>query len=373
MTGAPPLASPGSRILASWWRQLTPWKPRSLWMGLLLLHRVEAPVRVVRFVRPDPLLLLVLKALALEEDGPHAPGPTLEQLDSRLQVGGQVLGRLVHRLKAAGLAQATAEGVWALTALGRATVDRGEYLRDEYDRQVFYFLERGPAVKPPHYINFPPHLASPWPATENWEFDVRVLEACLRQPVDWKQRHGFPQEVEEILGLAPSVAREAGLPPETGPAPRPLEPWQRVILDRPEQLLAVLVLTGGEGGERLLGFTLQQEGWVLKSTEPAFAVNADWQEVLGAAADAPPPEQWRQAWRNWCRPRAVPLADADACELVRRDHRLQVLAPSRLLERLRASRSDALRGEAWVLAGEGPLRAAALLEIVETRPAPGGK
>ena len=44
---------------------------------------------------------------------------------------------------------------------------------------------------------------------------------------------------------------------------------------------------------------------------------------------------------------------------------LRVAPPARLLERLRAARSDALKGEAWLLAGEGPVRRAAVVELVE--------
>jgi hypothetical protein len=45
---------------------------------------------------------------------------------------------------------------------------------------------------------------------------------------------------------------------------------------------------------------------------------------------------------------------------------LRVLAPGRLIDRLRAARSDALKNEAWLLAGTGRLRAAAVIELVET-------
>src|SRR5262249_35580821 len=40
------LAYPGSRSLAGWWRQLAPLHPRAVWLAHLLLHRVEALVRL---------------------------------------------------------------------------------------------------------------------------------------------------------------------------------------------------------------------------------------------------------------------------------------------------------------------------------------
>ena len=72
-----------------------------------------------------------------------------------------------------------------------------------------------------------------------------------------------------------------------------------------------------------------------------------------------------QAWRAWCQPRNLPQAECDACRLERQDYRLRVEAGKPLIERLRAARSDALKGEAWLLAGESRLRAAALVDIVE--------
>jgi len=41
-----------------------------------------------------------------------------------------------------------------------------------------------------------------------------------------------------------------------------------------------------------------------------------------------------------------------------------VRAPHRLIERLRAARSDAIKQEAWLLAGAGRTRTAAQLELL---------
>jgi hypothetical protein len=49
--------------------------------------------------------------------------------------------------------------------------------------------------------------------------------------------------------------------------------------------------------------------------------------------------------------------------LQRVGHKLSVTVPRRFLERLRVQRSDALKGEAWLLAGSTHVHAAALLEI----------
>ena len=69
-----------------------------------------------------------------------------------------------------------------------------------------------------------------------------------------------------------------------------------------------------------------------------------------------------------------PYAAGFASELARvgytqhsTSHQLRVFAPDRFIHRLQQARSDALKGDAWLLAGEGRIRAAAQLEIVEAR------
>ncbi|HEV3444311.1 MAG TPA: hypothetical protein VG099_06685, partial [Gemmataceae bacterium] len=65
MTAAPALAFPPSKTLLSWWTQLAPFRPSALWVGHLLLHRVEALVSAQRPCPIDPIALFVLRAVAL--------------------------------------------------------------------------------------------------------------------------------------------------------------------------------------------------------------------------------------------------------------------------------------------------------------------
>jgi hypothetical protein len=372
MTTAAPLAFPGGRVLAGWWRQLAPAPgtedrqagPRALWVGRLLLHRVETLVRVSRPQRPDTFTLLILGAVAETETA------TVPAIDARLHLGPDVLGQTLRRLGSEGLTWAGTDGAWKLTPLGQEALDRGEYRRLGQERRAFHFVDRrpGPATPEPaafHFLNLRLPAGVSAAAPEGWEFDPRALQTCLGQPPEWKQAFGFPEEVEHIYGLG--AERTGAGPAETPPA------WQQVILDRPEHLLTVFVLVSapppGEaaagGQERLLGFAVRQEGWVLQAEEPAFTLTQGWTEVFPELGEEPAPEAWRQAWRSWCQPRSLPAAEYDACKLERQEYRLRVLAPKRLVDRLRAARSDALKGEAWVLAGTGNLRPAALLEIVE--------
>ena len=349
MTAAFPLVFPGSRTLAGWWKHLAPLQPRALWVSHLLLHRVEALAVIQRPSSLDPFLLLVLQAVAL------TPGETPERLDSRLHLGPPLLRQVLRQLEGERLVHSDGSGIWSLTPLGGQALDEGEYLRGRYERRAFTFVESEQPGRPPHFLDVANHLApTPWPAGDGWHFDVDILRACVRRPVGWKERHRFPPEVEAIVtGEAAASALPA--PPA----------WQRVLLDRPERLLAVLILAPAAGvGERLVGFAVQQEGWVV-AAQPALDLAEGWQEVLPELTEEPPLNPWRQAWRTWCQPRALPAAEVDACALERHGCRLRVAAPSRLVELLRAARSDVLKGDAWLLAGTGRLRMAARVELVD--------
>jgi hypothetical protein len=358
MTGVPALVYPGSRVLAGWWKQLVPWQPRALWIGHLLFHRIEALVGLHRPVPLDSLLLFVLRALALGRD------QTLEQLDNHLHLGRSLLRQILHQLQADQLARSAAEGAWSLTDLGRQGLAEGAYARPAHERRTFHFAESEPSTGRPHFVrvqNAAPF--APWPVPEGWQFDASLLIACVAQPAVWKERHGFPQDVLEVLH-APTAASSC----PTGPSP-----WERIILDRPERLLAVLVLVASaEQGERLIGLAVQQEGWVLQGREPVFVWPEDWRELLGSAGSEPTQDQWQQAWRAWCQPRGLPAADVDACSLERKDHRLLLRAPGRMVERLQSTRSDILKGEAWLLAGTGRVRTAARVEL-KAEPGVGGQ
>ncbi|SRR6266545_207126 len=357
MTSATSLAFPGSRALAGWWRQLAPHKPEAIWVGHLSLHRVEALVELVHCRRPDPFTLLVLQAVALERcsgSGAATPSPDefLTRLDERFHLGRSLLRQVVRGLLAEGLVKAD-EGGCTLTPLGEQALQRGEYPWTSQERRGFHFVEPRPATGAtatlPHFLDLNSHSNVARPVAEEWVFDLGALRACLERPAEWKQRYGFPPEVHAVLDPAAATSSSA---------------WQQVVVDRPERLLAVLVPVTNESGRKLLGFSVKQEGWLLQANEPVFVINDKWDELFPELSNPPPMSVWREAWRAWCQPRGVPPSEIDACVVDLQGVRLLVRAPAKLIERLRADRSDAIKGEAWVLAGDGPIRAAALLELV---------
>src|SRR5262245_54112125 len=125
---------PASRPLANWWRQLTRWQPRSLWIAHLLLHRVEALVTVRQACLVDPFDRLVLKGI------PLAGQP--DELAAQLRLGRQHLTQVLRGLETAGLA--TGPERWALTSLGQEAVSTGQYPRATRERRSFTFLHHDP-------------------------------------------------------------------------------------------------------------------------------------------------------------------------------------------------------------------------------------
>jgi hypothetical protein len=354
MNAAPAPAFPGSRVLAGWWRQLLPYRPQEVWVAHLALHRVEALVELTRCCRPDPFTLLVLDALRLEHTRAPGAGPggdALRRLDERLHLGPALVHQILRALRGEGLAVENGAGGWGLTALGEQALEQGQYPQRTQERRSFHFVlprDNGPGVSP-HFLNLNSHNDLPAPVDEPWEFDPAALQASVARAAEWKARYGFPAEVSGILGPGAAVAA-----------------WQQVIVDRPERLLTVLIrVAGAAAPDRLLGFAARPDGWVLQAGAPAFAIEGRWDELFPEITAGLPPEAWRRAWQSWCEPRSLPEAEVAACAVKPRGERLLIRAPARLIERLRAARSDAVKGEAWLLAGTGPVRRAARIELVE--------
>jgi hypothetical protein len=319
-------------------------QPQQLWFAHLLLHRVEALVRVAGTLPLDRWQRALLHLVRA-----RTPGGGLESSLADLHLDGQVMTRLVGELTAAGLLHQNGTGRWDLTAAGRHALESGARDAPREERRTFYFVDRTAAHRPPHFLPLrrPPSLpaAGPAPEAAGGPFDLSALEECLRQTPPWKAAHHFPADVEALLPPHPDE------PPDAN--------WRRVVLDALEQPAFVFVRTAGPA---VLGFPVRSEGWA-REVEPALELAAGWEEVLPELAAEPPPEAWRQAWQTWAHPRGLPPAEVEACRLERAEHRLVVHAPPRLIDRLRAARSDAVKQEAWLLAGAGRTRLAAQIDL----------
>lgn len=339
MTAAP-LAFPGPQTLARWWPRVAPLHPRGLWFAHLFLQRVEAPVGVRRPHPVDRLGRVVLGALAEEGEGSAAAAAR------RLHLDPQWVGRILHQLAGAGLAEAGAGRTWRATEAGRSLLADGTAALPALERRTFYFLRGEPAGHPPRFLPLAEGMARPWPAGKDRPFAVADLEACFSQSKEWKARHGFPADLECATG-------------------DPGEDWRRVVLVHPERLSVLVVAAAPEGGGgRLTAFPADAETGRLDTARAAFVLEGAAGPDLPSLEAADAGESWVRAWRAWCEAHGIPPAQAEAGSLDKKDGRLQVHAPRVLAERLlRAAARDAPGGEAWLLAGEGAARAAARLEI----------
>jgi hypothetical protein len=348
---------PGSRVLLGWWRELAGRKPQQLRLSRLHVHRVEALV-LVRRPRPLDRWQRALLGLA----GAHIPhsGELLKSLTD-LQMDIQVLGQLVRELTEGGLLHRNGTGLWQMTPAGRRALETGAVSLAAEERRTFAFVDNSALGLPPHFLPLqlgPARFAEPAsPETAGCSFEAASLEACIRQTSEWKACFHFPTDVEALL------------PPR--PDDSPAANWRRVVLDAVEHRLFVFIHAAQTAGQasrlsstapRLLGFAVRPEGWTLEP-EPLLALAEGWQEALPDLAAEPSLEMWRQAWQTWSHPRSLPQVEVTPCRLERADHRLLVHAPPRLIDRLRTARSDAIKHEAWLLAGDGRTRTAAQIEL----------
>lgn len=335
---------PSSRVLLGWWRELADRKPRQMRFGRLLLHHVEALVRIRRSRSLDRWQLALLRLTATRLPSGEDPINLLNDL----QIDKQLLGQFVRELTANGLLHCNGDGLWQLTAQGHRALETGLLSTDAEERRTFVFADNSTLGLTPHFLSLQPSSTTEAFAPRSTEatdcpFAIAHLEACIAHTAEWKARHRFPSDVEALLPPYSGDASTANL--------------RRVILDAVAYHSFVFLHTvEANGVSSLLGFPVRTEGWTLQS-KPLLVLADGWQDTLPDLADEPSPELWRQAWRDWSQARG--LSDVEACRLERVDHRLLVHAPPSLFDRLRT----AVKQEAWLLAGEGRTRVAAQIEL----------
>jgi hypothetical protein len=337
-SGSPPTspaqvatAGPGGRVVLGWWRDLSALGPRRLWFAHLVLLRVEALVGVAPPTALGGLARFLLPLLT-GRTPPFTPSALAAELDAPADLVQELFGDLA----AQGLLRPCAgrpdawepapdEGGAAASGVGLST-----------QRRTFLFAEAAPPV----YLPLDAQAATPLqPPPDVCRFDLAVLRKCIAQDPAWKARRHFPDDVVEL-------------------APQAEGDWRSVPLARVDQACLALVETGG--GE-VRGFPVRPDGWVLGKEAVLSLPGADALDPLLPEVGL---DGWKAAWQVWCQQRSLPAGEAEASKLELADHRLLVQAPPRLMDRLRATRSDALKGEAWLLAG-GRVRATVCIELAE--------
>jgi hypothetical protein len=359
MSADSPAVFPPNRVLAQWWKQIASLHPKQVWIGYLLLHRVEALVSVTKQIPLEGIPLFVLRSLAL---GPHR---TLDEVDRQLRLGPSLLTQILNELSGQGLVERRGAAEWALSPAGTSAATSGTYEYSGRERRVFHFRENESPARRPLFIKLrsAPIAPSAWPAGRGCHFDPSTLKDCVQQTDAWKRMHDFPEDVKEVIArsLTPGLNADS-------------RAWNRIVFDQPQCLTSVITLVrNASEGEQIIALPFMAETWELDSRAPAFVLRASWHETLPDLRQTLPAEEWRHAWRAWCKARHLSPADADECELAPRGCVLRIAAPKGLMDRLGPARSELLRGEQWLLAGSGNLRSAARVELEEARRRKGGQ
>lgn len=323
-----PRPYPDSRVLEAWWGRLAPAGATGLWVGPLLLHRVEAPVHVR--ATPDHVSRLLLETLGA--------GSTAAEVAGRLALTAAAAEHLLSALALDGFAARNGSGIWSPTPEGAAARAGSAPLR--VFRRVFHFCEAGERVEP-QYVNLR-HAASPCAPPPGWRFDPVLLTACMARPRAWKSACDFPPDVEPSGDLG-----------EVATAPDGEQAWARVLLDTPVRLNVALVR---RSDGVLAAYAVEPPAWELPETA-AFSLRPP----CTVLADEPPASAWRQALRDWGRVAGFPATLIEGCRFERVGHRLCVGAAGSVAERIR--RGFAGGSAEWILAGGPRLRAAARLEF----------
>jgi hypothetical protein len=378
MTAATSLTFPPGRVLADWRRQLALQETCTVWIGHVHLHRIEALARIARVRSPDALQRSLLRALALTTSPSTPERRTSTGTEDRcadLATLGQLLGldaALLQRMlgqaereelvSASDSANCASRQTWRLTLAGSRSLEASSYAVESYERRVFHFLS---AAGPPpchQFLNISSldFVSSVNDSSLSAESEIAarfadVLASCISQPLEWKHERGFPVEIVDIMtpgGGLTIAAENKPVPPS----------WQRVIVIQRVQGFLLFV----HEVDHVRAFAARPEGWGLQAAPACLVLrDGEWQMILPQLREEPSVETWRAAWLAWGQSRSLPESDVRACEVASEGFRLGVRVGKRLMDRLRASRSEALTGEAWVQAGERAIRAVRMLEIRE--------
>lgn len=322
MSAPAAMSLPPGRVVLNWWQSLAGVSPRRLCFGHLILHQVEVLAECAEGRPLEPLAVGLWARLARR--GGAAP---FDALASETLVDPHLLHAALNDLSGRGLATTGADG-WRAAGDDPAAAP----VPTAQKRRTFPFVDS----RPPVYLPVPAGLTTPLPPPPGWRFDLAALRACLAESAEWKQRHGFPADVLRLV--------------------EPAADWRTVAVDEPGQALVLFALTAGEA----LAYSVRPDTWAM-SAAPAFACP---EGVVSGLGGEPGADAWREAFRSWSQHKSLPGGEVEQSRLEPSGHRLVVRAPAKLVERLKAAKSEALRGEAWVLAGGGRVRAAAALEFV---------
>jgi hypothetical protein len=354
MISAPSMQTPGGRVLAAWWRGLAFLRPSKLWVGNLLFHSFEVPVRLKQAIHLDRFPFLVLQGID------KAPDKTPLGIALFLALNPALLVRVLKFLESLALIEVHSTGSLNLSRQGKEALLLGSYATFKDGRKEFCFVQVAEKKEPVFVVAKSGDFKN---GNELPEFTASyaLLQDHISRTLVWKKRHHFPEEVVELLAPFPQNAQEGVNAASAEPSPlRRLRDWQRIPIVQSWRQNVAVVSCGG--AKEITGFAVQAPHWELRASEPLFGFIDD---DLGELVDEPSTPMWFEAWREWCQPRGLLSNDTNQCTIERVGHQLVVSTPKRIMDQLHAQRSDALKGDAWLTAGTGILRPVAQLHVVE--------
>lgn len=320
-----------------------------MWIGHLLMHHVEASVRVLQAEVLEPISAAVLRALRVF--GPA----TSSGLDRPLGLGTSFVQRLLAGLAADSLADQVSPDTWRITPKGEETVQSGFGVRTVDQRRVFHFLHAH-CQQAGNFLPLAQCHGVPCPMSGTWTFSASLLRECIEQSSEWKRQHQFPEDVQALLAFGEGN-------PEN-------QHWHHVILDSAERISVGLALIHPPHTDpQWWAYALDPVRWTRTHNDPVFKLDTvTTSETFGDLFHGPEDHAWDMAWRTWCETFGISAERAAAFEVVQRDTTFQVQVPQQTLEYLRCLGLEAIDRQRWLLVGGGLLRRAVNLELVSQPP-----
>ncbi|MBI9017059.1 MAG: hypothetical protein JEZ07_07360 [Phycisphaerae bacterium] len=165
----------------------------AIFLSKCYFHAIEACVSVSKCENMDEFEHFVLKAVVLLDVA------GIEEINSLLHIGRQVIKRIVVKLVADELLVEVDDGVIEITKLGRKVVETKVMMKLEKKRHIFHFLDGSNAFL---QINNNHRFLIDLQANETpveWRFDVDSLRRCINQTDGWKKQQQFPTEIFDLI------------------------------------------------------------------------------------------------------------------------------------------------------------------------------
>lgn len=270
-------------------------------LGECFFHTVEALVVVEEAEGIDPMSLFVLRSLEF------AHPADVEHLDGILHIGRQVMRQMLNGMVTNGLVATESGSKYRLTESGRNTLQTGQVVRRIPSRRVFHFLH--PAM---NYVAVHDPKGkllrdvSPSRAPAPWEFSPDVLRHAIAQSAEWKQRHGFPSNVADVLTEPLSSETTKPFNPEEGVAAAPADPsqghatpLQHLVVDKAHVATCLLVVRHGDADDfALTGHPVSVHGDLVQVKQPFFSLHdpVEVSQVFPALMRPPTPQEVADGW-----------------------------------------------------------------------------